>query len=65
MRELPTYRPGRELLIKRDDLHRWIEAHPVRPTEPTPADDAAAAHEAEVVSILDSLAKPRRKAGAR
>ena len=29
VREIPSYRPGRELLVLADDLHKWIEQHRV------------------------------------
>lgn len=57
-------KPGREILVKRSDLHAWIEAHPIR-TKPTATDDAAAVREAEYQDLLASLARPRRRKAAR
>lgn len=56
-------KPGREILVKRSDLHAWIDAHPIRTTKPTA--DTTNAHEAEVREILASLARPRRRKAAR
>lgn len=41
-REIPTYRPGREVLVRADALHEWIERHHVAPRPTAAANDAAA-----------------------
>ncbi len=38
VQEIPTFRVGRELLVRAADLHAWIERHPVR-SEEQPAHD--------------------------
>lgn len=40
--EVPVYRPGRELLVICNDLHAWIEAHPVERGKPEPSDNTTA-----------------------
>jgi hypothetical protein len=40
VQEIPTFRPGRELLVRCDDLHGWIESHPVERETTRPADES-------------------------
>lgn len=39
IREIPAYRPGREILVLAADLHRWIESQPVDRAAEEPAND--------------------------
>jgi hypothetical protein len=41
--ELTGYRPGKCLVVKADELDKWIEAHRVEPTPITELDPVAAA----------------------
>ncbi|HVW25058.1 MAG TPA: hypothetical protein VHC69_06780 [Polyangiaceae bacterium] len=41
VQEIPTFRVGRELLVRASDLHAWIERHHAKPVEVVANDDDA------------------------
>lgn len=60
--ELPRYRVGAHTFVRRDELERWILAHPVPVTAPTTtATTAPDDPELAAIAAHHDAARPRRR----
>jgi hypothetical protein len=41
VREIPTFKPERELLVRVDDLHAWVESRPAHAADAASTDPLA------------------------
>lgn len=41
VKEIPAFKPGRELLVRAEDLHAWIEKHSAHAPDAPPTADTA------------------------
>jgi len=60
--ECQVSKVGRQLLMRREELGRWLDLHRIRPAREQPTETSMSPAEAELHDILRSSGRRRRKA---